>query len=396
MSSEKVERYENVQDASLCASPRLGTSAHPCVPASPRLRVPASPHLPASASSRPRMWLFSARIDLLTFVGSAVVSLVALWIGALTGVLKDDSPDWTWIPFVLLIDVAHVYATAFRVYFDPVELKRRLWLYTLVPIMGYVIGVALYSEGDMIFWRALAYLAVFHFVRQQYGWVALYRARLGEKDRLGYWLDTAAIYLATIYPLLYWHAHLPRQFWWFLKNDFAALPLLAADILQPFYWLVLGLYMLRVLFRWFFKGEINPGKDIVVVTTAICWYVGIVAFNSDYAFTVTNVVIHGVPYLVLVYWYTRKQRDLAPTPLKALARGPVTFLLTLWILAYVEEMFWDRSLWHERSWLFGAVWHTEGLKVWLVPLLAVPQLTHYVLDGFIWRRKSNPAFSLVS
>src|ERR1043166_1184881 len=63
-------------------------------------------------------WLFSPRVDLFAFLGSAIVSLVALWVGARLGVLNDDSPDWIWIPFVLLIDVAHVYATAFRVYFD--------------------------------------------------------------------------------------------------------------------------------------------------------------------------------------------------------------------------------------------------------------------------------------
>ena len=40
--------------------------------------------------------------------------------------------------------------------------------------------MALYSRGELVFWRALAYLAVFHFVRQQYGWMALYRARMGE------------------------------------------------------------------------------------------------------------------------------------------------------------------------------------------------------------------------
>jgi hypothetical protein len=28
--------------------------------------------------------------------------------------------------------------------------------------------------------------------------------------------------------------------------------------------------------------------------------------------------------------------------------------------------------------------------VWLVPLLALPQLTHYVLDGVFWRRGQNP------
>lgn len=355
------------------------------------LIIPRSPRLPIS----PSPWLFSQRIDLLAFLGSAIVSLVALWIGARAGVLNDDSPDWAWVPFVLLIDVAHVYATAFRVYFDPAELQRKPWLYILVPVLGYVLGVALYSEGDLLFWRALAYLAVFHFVRQQYGWVALYRARLGERDRFGYWLDTAAIYLATIYPLLYWHAHLPRQFWWFLKNDFAALPAQIVSVLQPIYWFVLGAYAVRSLYRWLIKREGNPGKDIVVATTAVCWYVGIVAFNSDYAFTVTNVVIHGVPYLVLVYWYARAQRETAPRAYKLMARGPVTFLLTLWLLAYIEEMFWDRGLWHERGWLFGPAWSIESLKVWLIPLLALPQLTHYVLDGFIWRRKSNPSFSLV-
>src|SRR5687768_10217308 len=114
------------------------------------------------------VWLFSRNTDLMVFLGSAVLSLFALWIGARMGVLNSDTPDWAWIPAVLLIDVAHVYSTAFRVYFDKQELKRRPWLYALVPVIGFAIGVALYSEGELVFWRALAYVAVFHFVRQQY------------------------------------------------------------------------------------------------------------------------------------------------------------------------------------------------------------------------------------
>jgi hypothetical protein len=59
------------------------------------------------------------------------LSLLLLAIGAQLGVLNDESPDWTWISAVLLVDVAHVWATGFRVYFDPAELKRRIWLYSL-------------------------------------------------------------------------------------------------------------------------------------------------------------------------------------------------------------------------------------------------------------------------
>jgi hypothetical protein len=35
------------------------------------------------------------------------------------------------------------------------------------------------------------------------------------------------------------------------------------------------------------------------------------------------------------------------------------------------------------------------LKIFLVPLLAIPQLTHYVLDGFIWRKKSNEGLRVI-
>jgi hypothetical protein len=58
----------------------------------------------------------------------------------------------------------------------------------------------------------LAMLAVFHFVRQQYGWVNLYRAKLKEKSNLTWWIDAAAIYLATVYPLAFWMTSLPRNF----------------------------------------------------------------------------------------------------------------------------------------------------------------------------------------
>jgi hypothetical protein len=343
-------------------------------------------------------WLFNARTDLTVFLGSAVLSLLALWFGARAGVLYGDTPDWAWIPAVLLIDVAHVWSTSFRVYLDTDELRRRPWLYSLVPILGLAIGIALYSEGELVFWRALAYLAVFHFIRQQYGWVALYRVRAGERDVFGKFIDSLAIYSATLYPLIYWHTHLPRRFWWFLTNDFATIPASIERLAAPIYWLALIAYALKSLYGWLIKRGGNPGKDIVVATTALCWYIGIVGYNSDYAFTVTNVVIHGVPYFALIYWYSRSRMSQTGGRgiFKIFAHGPAVFLLFLWAIAYIEEMFWDRGVWQDRSWLFGAPMEIGTLKLFLVPLLALPQLVHYVLDGFIWRRKNNPDFTLIS
>ena len=349
-------------------------------------------------AGRQAVWLFSREVDLSVFLGSAMLAFVALWIGARAGVLYRDTPDWAWIPAVLLIDVAHVWATGFRVYADKSELKRRPVLYALVPAIGLAIGIALYSEGELVFWRALAYLAVFHFIRQQYGWVALYRARAGERDVVGKCIDAVAVYAATLYPLIYWHTHLPRRFWWFLKNDFTALPVVLSQIAAPIYWTALAAYAIKSLYLAIVRRQINPGKDIVVVTTALCWYIGIVGFNSDYAFTVTNVVIHGVPYFALIYWYGRRRmiQTSGRGAFRIFAPGPVPFLVLLWVIAYVEEMFWDRGVWQDRSWFFGNPWDVGALKLLLVPMLALPQIIHYVLDGFVWRRKSNPDFSLIA
>src|SRR5918997_5396112 len=101
-------------------------------------RIEASVKVLTDEAAAREWWLFSPRVDVCVFAGSAVVSLLLLWAGARAGVLDSDAPDWAWVPAVLLVDVAHVYATAFRVYFDPDELKRRAALYLLAPAIAYV------------------------------------------------------------------------------------------------------------------------------------------------------------------------------------------------------------------------------------------------------------------
>jgi hypothetical protein len=66
----------------------------------------------------------------------------------------------------------------------------------------------------------------------------------------------------------------------------------------------------------------------------------------------------------------------------------------VWVLAFAEELLWDRLVWHDRDWLFGAGWRARDWRWIAVPLLALPQLTHYLLDGLVWRRRANPGFTL--
>jgi len=335
-------------------------------------------------------WLFDRRTDLLAFGGSAVLAFALLGVGAALGILEADAPEWVWLSCILGVDVAHVWSTLYRVYLDGAEVRRRPWLYLGAPALCYGVGVFVHALSAALFWTLLAYLAVFHFVRQQVGWVRLYARRegAGSSDLR---LDLAATYAATVYPILWWHAHLPRRFHWFVDGDFVranAEPLAAA--FEPLYWAVLGLWALRQLQRWRSAPTPSPGKVIVVITTWACWYVGIVALDGDYAFTVTNVLIHGLPYFVLTYRYGRS-RVQAPLLRRILRAGAPAFYATVVALALLEEAAWDRWVWHDRPWLFGEGANPPAAALpLLVPLLALPQSLHYVLDAFVWRARSNP------
>ncbi len=343
-------------------------------------------------------WLFSRRADLLLFGGSAALALALLALGAATGVLDGDAPPWLYLVGIVGVDVAHVWSTGWRVLADGEDAHDRLALYLGVPLLAWAAGVAAYSVSALFFWRILAYLAVFHFVRQQYGWVALYRRKNGEGEEgaPGRRLDAAVIYGATLTPLLFWHAHLPRRFQWFLQGDFlAGLPPLASRAAFLVFAAIFAAWAVKEAARARAGRRVSWGKVLVVLTTVATWFGGIVVFDSDYAFTVTNVFVHGIPYIGLV-WFTSKARAegrrvsgarAAPAD-RWLASLPL-FLLPLLAIAFAEEWGWDRLVWHDHPRLFpGAASDPGALAlVLLVPLLALPQATHYVWDAFLWKVK---------
>lgn len=350
------------------------------------------------SGSRLGPWLWSAPRDLAVFGGSTALALGLVGLGHLLGFGGGPLPEWGFVAFVLAIDVAHVHSTLFRTYLDREELGRHPLRYALVPLAVYATGVALHSQGSLTFWRVLAYVALFHFVRQQVGWVAVYRARFEGSTALDRRLDEATVYASTLYPVVDWHARLSEtRFTWFIEGDFVQAEALARAVL-PFarvaFFALLGAFLLRQALRALRGGEIELGKTVVVLSTAAVWYVGIVVTNSDFDFTVTNVIAHGVPYAALLWAYARERGREAPALVgsRIAGLGFGAFAALLVGLAFVEELGWDALVWHDRPWLFtGGVELGDAALMWIVPLLALPQGVHYVLDGLLWRRSDTRA-----
>ncbi|MGI4738695.1 MAG: hypothetical protein ACRYG7_26285 [Janthinobacterium lividum] len=349
--------------------------------------------MPASVfTSQP--WLRSARYDGWLILGPPFVALAVVALLPATYRHSAAFPLLAWVGVVLLIDVAHVYGTLFQTYFDPAQRRQRRALLLLVPLACYAGGVALHAAGALVFWRALAYLAVFHFVRQQYGFLRLYARR--EVAAPGQWLPAVLIYAATLYPLLYWHLAPPRNFNWFVDGDLVQHDWpLGRHLATGLYAALLLIYVARESWLYYRRRTFNLPRNLLLLGTAAGWFVGIVLCNGDLAFTLLNVVAHGVPYLALVW--SRRPASAGGRGWWAGRWGLPLFLGAIMLFAFLEEGLWDGLVWREHSAVFGWFWHlptvaATGLLMWLVPLLALPQSTHYVLDGFIWRRgQARPA-----
>jgi hypothetical protein len=348
-----------------------------------------------TASAR-QPWIHSAAIDGTFILGPALIASAAALLIVVYGHAQAGLGLWSWALLVIGIDVAHVYSTVYRTYFDPLERARLSSWLIAVPIGTWALGVLLYSMSAAAFWTALAYSAVFHFVRQQYGFLMLYARNERSLPRWCLRLDQLTVYGATLFPLLYWHTHLPRQFVWFIDGDFLSLPESLWSFAWPLYAVMIGAYLFKELWLRTRRHRFNIPRNAIVLGTALSWFFGIVITNGDLIFTLTNVVAHGVPYLALTCIYQRRRDSQLRHHWSLFVPRWLPLAIGLLVLfAFVEEGFWDGFVWREHLALFPGfrllpeVQDFRALSL-LVPLLAVPQMTHYVLDGLIWRLRTHP------
>lgn len=344
-------------------------------------------------------WIGKPWVDIVFILLPPFLSLLVIMLFPWLFQDTKDMPVAGWVVLVMLIDVSHVYSTLYRTYFDPQALRKQRSLLWTIPFFSFVIGVLVYSISDLLFWRILAYVAVFHFVRQQYGFMRVY-SRREKSNKLEVRIDKFTIYYATLFPILYWHFSGPKNFNWFIEKDFVYLPsqVLLALASALYVLMLVGFIGKEILYVARTKS-LNIPKLAVISGTLLSWYFGIVYYNGDMAFTLLNVVSHGIPYIAMVWIYGKKnytKPDKGNRFLKAVFSryGIVLFVLLLCLFAIIEEGLWDIAVWKEHLSVFGLSPAT-GLQLdhtllsVVVPLLALPQITHYVLDGFIWKIRQD-------
>lgn len=364
-----------------------------------------------------RLWIFNKKIDLLVL--GLPVWLTWVWCFSMSdSLLNANIPLWMWVSIILLCDVSHVWSTIFRTYLDKEEFQLHRKALTFTPIIVFAIVFIVCSISPTVFWRIMAYLALFHFIKQQYGFFAIYSRKYGVKQVKRIFKDKTILYFSMVYPVLHWHFVYTGKFNWFVDNDFLNLKVglryltgnenfeVASlfEVLNYVYFIILIGWLIEDL-RWYKKNQepIAYGKIIWLLTTAFNWYLGIVYFNSDVAFTITNCIAHGIPYLTLVFFYVERKKEIKENRLFKWNRWAIAIsfmLLIILVLAHLEEYSWDMFINRdsEKGNYFQSLFtypfellKTPVFQAIVVALLSIPQITHYIIDGVIWKGNSkNP------
>jgi hypothetical protein len=344
-------------------------------------------------------WIYSQSVDLL------YILLPSYFVCAITGVCihffevsNSEVSPFVWLILIVGVDVSHVYSTLYRTYFDKSEFKQHTKLYLLTPVLCLIVSYALIFFGSLVFfWSIMAYIAIFHFVRQQYGFMRIYTRQ--EKSSFGKSFSTILIYVVSVIPVLMWHVGAEKSFHWFVEGDLWLWPNPTLYVLlHVLFWIAVLSYVGTECFTVYKSRWLNIPKNVLMAGTALAWYYGIVLNNGDLTFTALNVVSHGVPYMALV-WIHAKKKPIVNSQALSIAQkftqasylGALGFVSLLLLLAFSEEFLWDNLIWHEHPEFFGYLLDLDVKTMALVftPLLSLPQLTHYVLDGFIWKIKRD-------
>lgn len=133
--------------------------------------------------------------------------------------------------------------------------------------------------------------------------------------------------------------------------------------------------------------------------TLFIWFNGIVWNNSLLIFAFGNVLLHWLNYLWIVYLSTKNKLNNKKYKTSKLIRkiiqfSFISFSLLLIIIATIEEYIWDQLFRNERTDLWWNTFYNTNINIIiysiLIWLLALPQLTHYFLDAYIWKKEFKP------
>eukprot|EP00736_Rhodelphis_marinus_P012609 Rmarinus@m.15562 len=351
-------------------------------------------------------YIFGPWVDFSAFILPVLVACAFIPAWSNHWIDSESCPLKEYLLLVVAVDVAHVYATLFRTYFDSNMMETRSKLLLGSPPIILIFSTVVHFYSETLFWSLVAYFAIYHFIAQDYGFVALYKARVGERDPIDFRLDYWVLWAGALCPVLLWHATPTKRFSWFDNGEevLLRLPMWTRPCIIGAYVLVAMVYIGRQFILFQRHGRVNPGKIVIMVLAWLTWALG--GFIDHFVLSLAFLnLFHGVPFIFIV-WFVANQtlgdgtKNTKKIQDSFFRRGVrwmtrrgnwMYYYLFLLCLAFVEELLWDALIWQlylPNLSMFSSVEWPQLVgwqRSFITAILALPQILHYYLDAFIWK-----------
>lgn len=314
----------------------------------------------------------------------------------------DNSTFQFVIIMVLFIDWAHIFAQYHRIAYNPLEDKKLKWIYPLsylafIPIMAFIVGFASAPYVDTV----LVYFVVFHFIKQQFGFIKIYSKTDGPKSKIESKLEDAFVYLTMFTPVFYWHVTpLGYEYKWvsmFIKSPIFIYVFWVSAVA---YLVTFLIYVRNEYLRTKRNKMFNIPKNLSILTAILTW--GLVSILSEATslviFSVT--LTHDLSYTFFVWFIGRRDEHILKKKVNWISwwsvPGFFAYVTVLILISHVImvvhlEMTFDHNwAYYLYGRFFNGITRIEGY--WLNlgwSLFFATQAHHYFIDRYLWKKEKD-------
>lgn len=326
-------------------------------------------------------YFFSRKIDILAFTTFIPVYLLyCFFFETSLFQLPTQPPFWFFILGWTLVDGSHVYSTILVSYSDKDMYQQLKKVFIVVPLALIISAFTfMYSGRPELFFYFLAYLAMVHFIRQEYGWMKIATRFDSAAPPWLMLLDKATAYLMTILPML-WFMRKTQSGFWYRKGDLIAIPDSIAEMAMTLYWPIVTIFLIANIQHSLKTKTINLSKYLVFINTFFGWYMAKVHVQNAYLAVWLMIFHHGIPYYFIVFKTERVSKKFEWMNSLGKFKYPALYLscaivFFLFLMGHSGNSYVVQLA---KNPLFQAI---------IYAIAVTPQMTHFILDGFIWKKK---------
>lgn len=327
-------------------------------------------------------YFFSPKIDLLAFCSFIPIYFLFLLIDKTQVIQLPKNPPflfllWGWI----IVDGSHVYSSLLVTYGDK-DMYRQLKTYMWgIPLVIMVTAFTLsYIGKAQYFYYLLAYSAMIHFIRQEFGWMKIASKLDSSTPKWLYYTDVCTSYSMTILPLL-WAIRDTVVAQWYRPGDVFGVPLVVAEWALKCFWPIVSVFLLANAYHTFKTKTFNSSKMLVFLNTLFGWYIAKTFTTNPYLAGWFFIFHHGLPYYFIVFKTERVSSQYNWVKSIGKFKFPIMYLGCV-LVFYLFLMA------HSGNSFVYALKKSHPIFFSLVYCISImPQLTHFILDGMIWKKK---------